>query len=70
MFKRCFSIERNGEKKEGEQIEDDIEIIRLNSLQDDFFVQINLNESNEQSNRVSLISFLFLRQNLFFRLLV
>ena len=40
------------QSEENEHVEDDIEIIPSNILQDDF-VQININEYNEQSNILS-----------------
>ncbi len=47
-------INQSNEIKKDEQIEDDIEIIPSNILQDDF-VQLDLNEYNEQPNIVSFI---------------
>ena len=42
-------LNQSEEKEGNEHVEDDIEIIPSNVLQDDF-VQININEYNEQSN--------------------
>jgi len=39
------------EDKDDDQIEDDIEIIPTNIIQDDF-VQLDINECNEQSNMI------------------
>lgn len=50
-----FLVNQSEELKKDELIDDDIEIIPSNILQDDF-VQININECNEQSNMVSPLS--------------
>jgi hypothetical protein len=52
-------------EEKDESIGDDMEIIPNNVLQDDF-VQLDLNECNEQPEKVSYIYFLFFVEFSFF----
>jgi hypothetical protein len=58
-------VNQSNEIEKEEQIDDDIEIIPSNNLQDDF-VQLDLNEYNEQTNVVSFIYQIFFSQYIFF----